>query len=119
VTQEPNLWCGRPLPPASRRRGPEVQRLAELEANTSGRRVLMIDRILLALSRGPRTSADLARITARYGARIYDLRRLGWTIQTGPGRGGEHEYRLVAGPQGPIGGTGAESGKTVDGRGGI
>lgn len=42
----------------------------------------MVAQVLAALRLGPVTSARLAAITPRYGARVYDLRRLGCVIET-------------------------------------
>lgn len=62
--------------------------------SADGRRVRSVDRILAALRTGPRTNLQLAEITPRYGARIYDLRRLGHDIATANGDGAVTTYTL-------------------------
>ena len=40
------------------------------------------------LREGPKTNAQLAAVTARYGARLYDLRKAGVSVVTAPARDG-------------------------------
>lgn len=70
------------LPNASRHDGPQVCIDAERLLNESGRRGATLHGVLDALRGGPKTNAELAEITPRYGARIYDLRKLGVRIRT-------------------------------------
>lgn len=55
---------------------------AEAQMNRTGRRSRTLDRVLALLELGPCTSTELATVTFRYSARIYDLRRLGYVIDT-------------------------------------
>jgi len=70
------------LPPAAKAGDPESARTAALNLERSGRRESAGERILRRLRRGPVSNLELARITLRYGARIYDLRRQGYVIET-------------------------------------
>ena len=53
--------------------------------------------ILEALRSGPKLNTELAAITHRFGARVHELRRMGWRIVTVPLSDGTGRvtYRLV------------------------
>ena len=51
-------------------------------------------RILFRLQQGPATNDELNDICFRYGARLLELRRDGYTITTTPLRGGLVRYHL-------------------------
>lgn len=59
-------------------------------------------RVLDRLRRGPATNAELAGIANRFGARLYDLRRSGFTITTSEAKDGSGLvwYRLTGEPNG-------------------
>lgn len=63
-------------------RATAAERESEEALNRSTRRVKHATRVLESLMAGPQTSADLSRISHRFGARIHDLRRLGYRITT-------------------------------------
>lgn len=54
------------------------------------------EKILDRLRRGPATNAELSEIALRFGARLYDLRHDGHTIQCRRLGGGLTEYRLAS-----------------------
>lgn len=54
--------------------------------------------ILERLRCGSATNEELTKIGLRYSARIYDLRRKGYDIDTKTLKGGLVQYRLVAEP---------------------
>ena len=77
--------------------GPEICKVAGDAAPTSGRRHLMVDRVLERLRLGPATSRELGEITHRFSARVYDLRQqYGKTIITRRAKGGAYIYELAA-----------------------
>jgi hypothetical protein len=88
-----NLWD---LIPASKATDPAVCHQAEEAMNADGRRTRTVVLIEMALSTGPKTNHELAEITPRYGARIYDLRRLGYAITTQI-KGGTTTYTMNKG----------------------
>ena len=72
---------------------------AERRLNESGRRQTTATRILEALADGPKTNAELAAITVRFSARIFDLRHRGYTIKTElVGNDGVAVYTMEAKP---------------------
>lgn len=82
------------LPPVSRDTDPEVAKRAEVLLNRSGRRLRTLDRIYDRLLAGPATNLELAEVTPRYGARIYDLRELGCVIHSETFLDGTSRYVL-------------------------
>lgn len=59
-----------------------------------GRRTRTLDRVLDRLRQGPATNLELASITPRYGARVYDARQLGHRIHVHHLDGGRVLYTL-------------------------
>jgi hypothetical protein len=88
-----------PAAPSGAGASQEVARDAERRHTSSGRRLTNLQAVFLALLSGPVTSAELARITPRYGARIYELRRrFGCQIETAVGAGGASTYTMLSAP---------------------
>lgn len=80
------------------RDGSEAEFSGAEAVHDSGRRGNHCEQILALLKRGvPVSNGDLCQITARYGARIHDLRKLGHRIETSETHkmSGRVEYRLL------------------------
>ncbi len=74
------------------------------ELNASGRRHLMVSRVLERLKQGEATGPELTAITHRFGARIHDLREhYGCRIITTNAGRGVFKYRLVPPDEWPLG----------------
>lgn len=54
--------------------------------------------ILARLRQGAATNMELAAITHRFSARIFDLRSAGYTVETIRGEGGLHTFKLTEEP---------------------
>lgn len=89
-----NLWDSIP---AAKKSDPAICRDSEAAMNSDGRRTRTVVLVEMALSSGPKTNIELAEITPRYGARIYDLRKLGYAVETKRLHGGVVEYRINKG----------------------
>ncbi len=82
-----------PAAPAS---APELVHQAAEDLNAGDRRGRMVNAILERLERGPATGPELAAITHRFSARIYDLRQqYGKTIISRRSGDGVYVYTLV------------------------
>lgn len=73
----------------------EIERKAGDAIRSSGRRDSHVNIILKRLQEGPVTNIELAETTARYGARIYDLRQLGHKILSSYHDSGYTTYILI------------------------
>ena len=72
---------------------PYQQHAAE-ERQEAHRRASAKARVLARLQQGPATNEELNAICYRYGARLLELRRAGWPIDTEPLCAGVFVYRL-------------------------
>ncbi len=73
----------------------ETSQLALQYATESGRRQTTKEQVLGLLFASPRVSNhELAKVTPRYGARIFELRKIGFEIKTTPKVDGTTWYAL-------------------------
>lgn len=95
-----DIFSRRRLPPAAARTSPPlVKKMAE-DLEESGRRRTQIWAVLARLRQGPALNTELQRLTLRLGARIYDLRGLGYEISVRRlGGSGLCEYALEKEPE--------------------